>query len=170
MLTIQAYALQFETQYKLTVKVFSPSAAIVAPGEEVLRFETGVQPLIGSLKVEPSIGEMFRTPFVITMSDYASPNQPLKYILYGIARDSEERFRITPTFKELDSSGVTTLTLRLPELEAVEVEIQDSVGEINRRREPVFVRVPPGQELWAEVLVDLESSLSAEPAQLWQYN
>ena len=42
MLTIQAYALQFETQYKLTVKVFSPSAAIVAPGEEIMRFETGV--------------------------------------------------------------------------------------------------------------------------------
>ena len=100
--------------------------------------------MIGSLKVEPSIGEMFRTPFVITMTDYTSPNQPLKYILYGIVRDSEERLRITPTFEEFDPSGVTTLTLRLPELEAVEVEIQDSVGEINRRREPVIVRVPPG--------------------------
>ena len=126
--------------------------------------------MIGSLKVEPSIGEMFRTPFVITMTDYTSPNQPLKYILYGIVRDSEERLRITPTFEEFDPSGVTTLTLRLPELEAVEVEIQDSVGEINRRREPVIVRVPPGQERWAEVLEDLETSLSDEPAQLWQYN
>ena len=102
MLTIQAFALQFETKYKLTVKVFSPSAAIVAPGEEVLRFETGVQPVIGTLKVEPSIGEMFRTPFEITMTNYASPNQPLKYILYGIVRDSEERFRITRTFKEFE--------------------------------------------------------------------
>ena len=61
------------------------------------------------------------------------------------------------------------MTLRLPELEAVEVEIQDSVGEINRRREPVIVRVPPGQESWVEVLEDLETSLSDEPAQLWQY-
>ena len=51
----------------------------------------------------------------------------------------------------------------------MEVEIQDSVGETNRRREPVSVRVPPGQESWTEVLVDLETSLSSEPEQLWQY-
>ena len=60
------------------------------------------------------------------------------------------------------------MTLRLPELEAVEVEIQDSVGETNRRREPVSVRFPPGQS-WPEVLADLDTSLSDEPAQLWQY-
>ena len=57
----------------------------------------------------------------------------------------------------------------MPELEAVEVEIQDSMGEINRRRESVSVRVPPGQQSWMSVLKDLETSLAGEPAQLWQY-
>lgn len=40
MLIIDAYALQFGTEYKLEVKVFNEASTQVAPGEEVIIFTT----------------------------------------------------------------------------------------------------------------------------------
>lgn len=88
-LTIQAGALKWDTQYKINVKVFKQG--VNAPGEEIHTFaKTAYWPLYAqnalSMEVLPIKGNMFRTDFEVTISEQFEntyEDDDLEFILLG---------------------------------------------------------------------------------------
>lgn len=62
-LTIQANALQYDTEYKIDVKIYRTQSLVLAPGQQVFYFKTGEKPVERAIVVNPSFpefGVMFR--------------------------------------------------------------------------------------------------------------
>ena len=64
------------------------------------------------------------------MTNYTSTEEdPITYVLFGVASNNETiTFRITPSFQNLDSSGTMIIKMKLPELSAIMIRIQDKDG------------------------------------------
>lgn len=61
---------------------------------------------------------MFDTDFTMTIKGVAAtPSATLKYMLYGYTDVYPNvRFRITPTYLDLDLDGTASLIMKLPEI------------------------------------------------------
>ena len=66
---------------------------------------------------------MFDTDFTITILGVSStPGTTLKYLLFGFTDVYPNvRFQLMPTYIDLGPDGKATLTMKLPEVEAIEL-------------------------------------------------
>ena len=102
-LLIEKRALQFDTDYKLVVKVYNqnivsdPSAgdAQPIPGEKIVTFSTNAALPEGTILVETeSDGVAIDEIFKVSMLDYSPPN---RYMIYGVlVEDPDSIIRLTP--------------------------------------------------------------------------
>ena len=102
-LLIEKRALQFDTDYKLVVKVYnqnivsdsSAGDAQPIPGEKIVTFSTNAALPEGTILVETeSDGVAIDDIFKVSMLDYSPPN---RYMIYGVlVEDPDSIIRLTP--------------------------------------------------------------------------
>ena len=81
--------------------------------------------------MSPNSGKMLDTDFSITLSGWSTQaeNTPMFYVLYGVTQQEPlKRFKLTST-KTLLEGLTLTLTMKLPYVIALQVEIFDVHGE-----------------------------------------
>ena len=142
----------------------------MAPGEEILYFTTGEEPKITGLTVSPVAGLMFATNFTVTLSDYQVEEPPYEFMLFGEKGDSSgTRFRLTPTFEELSSDGITEISMELPNVVGIVAEIRDFRQEVVDIKAGVRSKHPDDfdDDAWFDYFASKKLELSGDQVALW---
>jgi hypothetical protein len=97
-------------------------------------------PTAGSFSVTPAEGKMLETDFKLQLSGFATSNPPLSFSLWGItSTEPTRRISLSAGLKPLDTSGNASITLNLPFILGLEVEVTDGIGEFVKVRSDVKV-------------------------------
>jgi len=83
-LLIESSTFAFGTVYSLNVTISNSESGEAGRFSQEKKFTTEKKPTTGALLVTPNTGTMFETEFTITLSGFASENNPLSYAIYGV--------------------------------------------------------------------------------------